>query len=386
VHGKAGSQKVVSLLGLQPQTLLQSVLDNVSVALAVIDPERKFVFTNRAAFNMFGAAENLSVAEWRRHYRVHDSHGREILPGQSPILRAFEGESVEPHEVRVTLPDGHMKWLHVAGHPFSVMGLNGVFLVVTDETEQIELRKALERAEHIEEIGILAGGLAHDLNNIFSLLSDNLALALSEKGGQQDPSIRLEQMATAVRAGAALVGRLMQHSRTQDTQVRSLQINDVVSAAIELARPLFRNRLRVKIDMSESLPPVRADFTRLEHVLVNLLLNAVDAMPEAGELALSTKLVSDDAVPERKNDSEKDFVLISVTDTGIGIPENIRHRIFEPFFTTKPSGKGTGLGLSSARAIVGQCNGHIDVHSTPGMGTTFNIYLPVEESSALAAK
>jgi len=377
---------MVSFLGLQPQTLLQSVLDNVGVALAVIDRERKFVFTNRAALDMFGATENLSVAEWYRNYKFHDSQGRELSPGQSPITRAFSGQGVDPHEVRVTLPDGQVKWFHVGGHPFSVMGLTGVFLVVTDETEQIELRKAIERAGLIEEIGILAGGLAHDLNNIFSVLSDSLALALSAKGVQEDPSIHLEQMVRAVKAGAAMVTRLMQHSRTQDTQIRPVQINDVVRGALELASPLFRNRLGVKIEMSESLPAVRADFTRLEHVLVNLVLNAVDAMPEGGDLAVSTKLVSADAVPRQKNEGDKDFVLISVADTGTGIPENTLHRIFEPFFTTKAKGKGTGLGLSSVRAIVGQCNGYIDVQSTPGMGTTFSIYLPIDESSATSSE
>jgi two-component system, cell cycle sensor histidine kinase and response regulator CckA len=370
-----------SFLGLQPQTLLQSVLDNVGVALAVIDHERRFVFTNQAAFDIFGAAENLSLAEWGRDYKFHDSLGREIPGDQSPVLRAFFGEEVEPHDVRVTLPDGRVKWVHVAAHAFSILGLTGVFVIVADETEQIELRRALERAQRIEEFGVLAGGLAHDFNNILSLLSGNVALALSDK----DPEtihLRLQEMAVALKTGGALVSRLKGYSPTEDIQIRSVQVNEVVNAALELAHPLLKSRVRVKTEMSDSLPAMEADFSRLEQVLVNLILNAVDAMPEGGELTLGTKLVSSAALHGRKNEGKQQFVLITVADTGIGISEKLRPSIFDPFFTTKPGGKGAGLGLSSARAIVHQHNGHIEVQSTPGSGTKFSIYLPVAEGSA----
>jgi signal transduction histidine kinase len=371
-----------SFLGLQPQTLLQSVLDNVGVAVAVIDRERKFVFTNRAALDLFGAAENLSVADWRRHYKFHDIQGREIPAGQAPIVRAFAGEQVEPHDVGMTLPDGRIKWLHVAGLPFSVLGLNGVLLIVTDETEQIELRRAMERAQRLEAIGVLAGGLAHDFNNILSVLSGNIALALDDKGVQEITRVRLQEMAVALKTGAALIARLLGYSRTQDTQIRPVQMNEVVNAALELARPLFKGQVRVKTEMSDRLPAVQADFSRLEQVLVNLILNALDAMPEGGELALRTELVSRDAVNGRKEEGKDQFVLITVADTGIGIPEKLRQSVFDPFFTTKPGGQGAGLGLSSAQAIVRQHNGHIQVQSTLGAGTKFSIYLPVAEKSA----
>jgi PAS domain S-box-containing protein len=372
---------MTSFLGLQPQSLLQSVLDHVGVALAVIDRERRFVFTNQAAFDMFGAAENLPITEWRRNYKFHDSQGREIPEGQAPIMRAFAGEEVEPHEVRMTHPDGRFKWLHVAGHSFSVLGLTGVFLIVADETEQIELRRAMERAQGIEEFGVLAGGLAHDFNNILSVLSGNVALALSDDS-VPEIRLRLQEMQAALKTGTALVARLMQYSPTQDTQIRSVQINEVVNAALMLARPLLKGRVRVKTEMSDCLLPVRADFSRLEQVLLNLILNALDAMPEGGELSLCTELVSSDAVHGRKNEGKGQFVLTTVTDNGIGIPEKLLLSIFHPFFTTKPNGKGAGLGLSSAQAIVRQHNGHIEVQSTPGAGTKFSIYLPVAEGSA----
>lgn len=366
-----------SSLALQPQEVFKSVLDNVGVALAVIDHEHRFVYTNQAALDMFGATENLPFAKWRRDYKIQDSQGREIPAGQAPILRALAGEEVEPHDVRVTLPDGRVKWLHGAGHRFSVLGLTGVLVIVTDETEQVELRKALEQAQQIETFGALAGGLVHDFNNILSILSGNIALALSDEGVQEITRARLQEMTVALENGAALVVRLMQYGRKQDTQTRPVQINEVVNAALELARPLIKS-VRVKTELSHRLPAVQADSSKLERVLLNLILNALDAMPDGGELAVRTELVSGDAVAGAKNAEEKPFVLITVADTGIGIPENLLLSIFDPFFTTKPVGEGAGLGLSSAQWIVRQHNGHIKVQSAPGVGTKFSVYLPVQ--------
>jgi len=138
---------MMSLLGLHPPELLKSVLDNVGVALAVIDQRGRFVYTNQAAFKMFGATENLPFADWRRDYKFQDSQGQEICAEHAPLLRALAGEEVEPQDVRVTLPDGRVKWLHVAANRFAVLGLTGAFVVVTDDTEEVELRKALEKAE-----------------------------------------------------------------------------------------------------------------------------------------------------------------------------------------------------------------------------------------------
>jgi signal transduction histidine kinase len=161
--------------------------------------------------------------------------------------------------------------------------------------------------------------------------------------------------------------------------MRPVQINEVVSSALELVHPLIGGRVRVKTEVSPHLPEVAADSSRLEQVLVNLILNALDAMPTGGELTLCTKLVSSDAVPGNKSGMNRQIVLITVTDTGMGMPENIRRSIFDPFFTTKPANEGAGLGLSSAQAIVRQHNGQIEVQSAPGTGTTFRIFLPAAE-------
>jgi signal transduction histidine kinase len=326
---------MLSLLALDPQAVLKSVLDNVGVALAVIDHQGKFVYTNQAACNMLGAATDVPFAEWRRGYKFQDSQGREIPIGHPPLLRALAGEEVKPHYVRMTLPDGRVKWLHGAGHRFAVLGLTGVLVIVTDETEQAELRKALEQSQRIEACGILAGGLAHDLNNLLSILSGNIALALGDEGVHEITRARLQEMRMALGKGTALVSRLMRYSRKQDTQIRPIQINEVVNAALELVRPLLKSEVEVRTQLSDRLPNVEVDFSQLEQVFVNLILNALDAMPDGGELSFCTELVSGDAIPGGSDGKKKQFVLVTVADTGIGIPESLLPNIFEPFFYDK---------------------------------------------------
>ena len=373
------TSKMSSLLTLDPQEVLKSVLDNVGVAVAVIDHQGRIVYTNQAVCKMFGAAAtaDLPFGEWRRDYKFQDSQGREIPTEQAPLARALAGEEVKPHYVRVTLPDGRVKWLHGASHRFTVLGLTGVLVVATDETEQAELRLALEQAQRVEAVGILAGGLAHDLNNLLSILSGNIALALGDEGVREITRGRLQQMQTALAKSSALVSRLMKYSRKQDTQIRPIQINEVVKAALELVRPLLKSEVAVRTQLSDRLPDVQADSSQLEQVFVNLILNALEAMPDGGKLSFCTELVSGDAVPGGDDDQKKQFVLVTVADTGIGISKNLLPNIFEPFSTTKPIGEGTGLGLSSAQLIVHQHNGHINVQSVSGAGTKFSIYLPV---------
>ena len=354
--------------------------------MAVIDGQRRFVFTNQAALNLLGMDKNISLAElMSRNYKLRDSQGREIPPGEGPLMHAFEGEEIKPRDVNVTFPDGRSKWLHIAAHSFSIMGLSGVFVVVADETEEVELRKALERAQRMGEIGTLAGGLAHDFNNVLSALTENVILALGDEEVPEITRSRLLEMQAALSKGGVLTQRLMGYSRAQDVQMSPVQINDVVSAALDLTRPLLKSRVRVKAEMSDDLPAIKGDFSRLEQVMVNLIMNAVDAMPEGGELAIQTGLVPRNAVPRggdnaslaSKSKAEEKVVVVSVADTGIGIPAELQAQVFEPFFSTKPTGKGTGLGLSIVQTIVRQHKGDIKLQSKQGSGATFSVYLPV---------
>jgi two-component system cell cycle sensor histidine kinase/response regulator CckA len=364
-----------SLLGLQ----LQTILDSVGVALAVVDNQGRFVFWNQAALDMLGEHGDLSgvsLQEWRRSYKFQDSEGRDIPAEEAPILRALKGEQVEPQDIRITLPDGRHKWFHGASHPFSVLGLAGVFVVITDETKEVELRRNAEQFHRIEAIGVLAGKLAHDLNNMLSVVSENLALALSDPGVPDCTRTRLQQMVLALQKGAALSRRLLQCSRAQKLQTQLVRINEVVDTALDLARPLLGSGIHLQTELRSGLPNVEADPSEIEQVIINLIMNARDAMPQGGELIIRTDVADGDAIPSDKGERARQYVLITVADTGTGIPEDLQTRVFDPFFTTKP-GKGAGLGLSSAYGIVRQHKGLITVQSAPGAGTKFNIYLPV---------
>ena len=165
----------------------------------------------------------------------------------------------------------------------------------------------------------------------------------------------------------------MQFGRTQDMHYRPVQVNDIVLEALQLTQPLCRDRVKVKTNLGKLLPAIIADPSQLEQVLVNLIVNALDAMPAGGELTITTTMTPN---AQPKGSLPNSSVSITVSDTGMGIPKEIQSAIFDPFFTTKPSGKGTGLGLSSVYGIVKQHSGTITVESAPGAGASFVISLP----------
>jgi two-component system cell cycle sensor histidine kinase/response regulator CckA len=368
-----------SLTETDPGTLLLTVLDNVGLAVGVVNEQGKFVFANKKALTMWGehsVVPGRSFVQWRSSYRVQDRHGQDIPPEKAPILRVLAGENVEPQDLRVIFPDGSVKWMHMISERFSVFGITGFLIVMADETEQELSRRSLQQFEQIESLGQLTRGMIHDLNNMFSVVSENLHLARLDEDVPQFTRERLEQIDVALKKGVGLVKKIGQFSRAQELSSQPIVINEAVNTALELAQPLFRGRLRVKLALDPDLPMVEGDSGEIEQALVNLILNAVDAMPNGGELSLSTERVLREA-SGKSGEKPASFVLITVADTGVGIPENIQPRIFEPFFTTKTEKRGTGLGLPSVYGIVQHHNGEIQVHSVPGQGTRFTIYLPL---------
>lgn len=374
-----------SLLGTRPPGLIEAVLDQVGVALAIIDKQGHVVLANHAAHRILDEAMPLDgkhFAEVRRKYRFQDSEGHDIPFESCMMSRLLAGEAVEPQDVRVIFPDGRTKWLHGAGHQFSVLGLTGVLVVITDETEQVELRRAAEQFHRLEAAAVLTGGLAHDFNNMLTIVNEHLALALTDPGVPEETLQRLQQMSRALGKGRDLVGRLVQFSHTQDFERRVVDMNQVVETTLELMRPMLENKVRLRVELRSGLPSIEVAPAGIEQVLVNLILNALDAMPKGGELVVETGLAGPDAVSHYEGERPETFISISVADNGIGIPESMQPMIFEPFFTTKPPGKGAGLGLASAYGIIRRHRGSIKVKSQPGNGTQFTIYLPVEKTSA----
>lgn len=363
-----------------PGTLLLAILEDVGFAVVVIDELGKIALANKRALTMWGEhspVQGASLLEWRSLFRIQDKHGRDVPAEDAFIWRAWNKETVSSEDFRTTLPDGSVRWLHVIRQKFSVLGITGILVIADDETEQVLLRRAMERLQQIESLGHLTRGLIHDLNNMFSAISENLDLALADDQLSQPTSDRLRHIALALEKGTGLMKKLAQFSRAHDLQTQAFPINGAINTALELTRSRLGNKIRVNLVLDPTSPIVEGDLSAIEQALVNLILNAAEAMPDGGEIKLSTELVKRGA-PGKIPGS---FVVITVVDTGVGIPEEIQPRIFEPFFTTKAEKGGTGLGLSSVYGIVQQHQGEITVYSVPGQGTRFTIYLPVREPS-----
>jgi PAS domain S-box-containing protein len=245
-----------------------------------------------------------------------------------------------------------------------------------DVTAEVKLEASLRQAQKMEAIGQLAGGVAHDINNMLQVIGGYLEVIGLQGGGRPLP--HLEEIRRATDRAARLTQQLLAFSRRQDLQLRPLDLNDLVSNAMEMIRRLVGEHVRLVFRPGSGLSAVNADAGQLEQVLMNLCLNARDAMPSGGDLLIVTEEVRlDDAFASLHPGSFRgQAALLSVSDTGVGVDEETRGRLFDPFFTTKEEGRGTGLGLSVVYGIVKQHGGYIDVESAQGRGTTFRVYLP----------
>jgi len=372
------------IFGLQPAGLLQTIFEDIGIAVAIIDKDDRLVFANRTALELFGAPDDGGTGtfqDWRKNFRFENADGQEIPIEDSAVRRAMRGEHLQSEEVRVKLPNGNFKWALTWAYQFCSMGMRGVIAVIVDQTGEMELRKTAARLQRMESLGILAAGLTHDFNNMLNTISTNVALVSDAEQMPERTRLRLEEISEAVERAAGLVRRLMQFSRSHKLQKQQLQVNDTIRGVVRLVTPLLRTNISLKLDLGGDLTPIDADPPQLEQVLVNLIVNALDAMPHGGELRISTKKVVQQ-LDRGIGPDGPEFVSITVADSGVGIPEELQYAIFEPFFTTKPEGKGTGLGLSSAYGIVRQHNGSIQVESKPGQGSTFTLFFPAEPVGA----
>jgi signal transduction histidine kinase/ActR/RegA family two-component response regulator len=241
-----------------------------------------------------------------------------------------------------------------------------------------ESEEQLRQSQKLEALGTLAGGVAHDFNNLLSVIMGFAQISARSAGG--DPTLQedLGQINEAANRAAALVKQLLAFSRKQVLQPQIVDLNHIVSGVEKMLNRLIGEDVALKTQLEPRLARIKADPGQLEQVIMNLVVNARDAMPDGGTVLIQTRNVRLDARYERRPDAiaAGPAVMLAVTDTGIGMDETTRRRIFEPFFTTKPQGKGTGLGLSTVYGIVHQSGGSITVYSRPGEGCTFRCYFP----------
>jgi PAS domain S-box-containing protein len=294
-------------------------------------------------------------------------------------------------EYRILAKDGRILWLRYYSRPVwdAAQGrVVRVYGAVQDITRLKQLEQQLGQAQKMEAVGQLAGGVAHDINNILTIILSNCDLILDELSLAHQLRDDIGQIQSAATRAAELTQQLLAFSRQQVLQPRILNLNDVVATMEKLLRPLIGEHIQLLTRLQPDLGLVYADPGRIEQVVMNLAINARDAMPDGGTLIVETANVAldQDYAREHVDVRAGPYVMLAISDTGSGMDAATHARIFEPFFTTKAQGKGTGLGLATVHGIVNQSGGHIWVYSEPGHGSTFKVYLPQAAETAEAAR
>ena len=251
------------------------------------------------------------------------------------------------------------------------------------EEERLRLEQQFRQAQKLESIGRLAGGVAHDFNNLLTVINGYSQLVLGKLNAGDPLRESIEEIHKAGERAAELTHQLLAFSRKQVLKPRVLDLNRVVSETQAMLARLVGEDVELRLELHAEAPAICADRHQLEQVVMNLAVNSRDAMPRGGKLSIETAIVEwgESQVRSHPGTRAGCYVMLAVSDTGVGMNEETRRQIFEPFFTTKEVGKGTGLGLAMVQGIVAQSGGHIEVHSEPGHGTTFRIYLPKVENT-----
>ncbi len=356
----------------------RGIFENAVEGIYQTTLDGKYIAANPALARMLGFDSPEELVNARSDVRNQEYVNPEL---RSEFVRSIEQHDVVHNfEYQVYRKDGKIIWVSESAH--AVRNVVGDIVhfegTVQDITEHRELEQQLRQLQKIEAIGRLAGGVAHDFNNILMAVSGYSEL-LARKLPKEDPSQRYaEEILRATNRGSSLTQGLLAFSRKQVVSPKIVDLNALISQQIEMLKRLIPEDIELKFVPSGALGHVKIDVSQMEQVVMNLTINARDAMPNGGEIIIETSNADlDQSGRESQKASEPGrFVMLAVSDNGCGMDAETKAHIFEPFFTTKEQGKGTGLGLATVFGIVDQNSGHIFVHSEPGHGTTFKVYLP----------
>jgi PAS domain S-box-containing protein len=360
--------------------ILHSIVTACPHAIIAVDAERKVRIWNPAAERMFGWTESEVVGG--RVPFVTDASRRD---SDEFNKRALMGESFTNFEVQRTRRDGSAVDLLVSAAPTydEKNKIDGFLTVATDVTEQKSLEKQLLRTQRLESVGTLVSGIAHDLNNVLAPI--RMALDLFRER-MPDPATQrtLDALDGCVGRGADLIRHVLTFAKGVQGERAPVQLRHLIRETEEVVSQTMPKTVVTQAQVPRDLWSVEADATQLHQVLMNLCVNARDAMPDGGTLRITARnvMVDSTGIPQNPEAAPGPYVLIDVADTGSGIPPEIQRKVFEPFFTTKEVGKGTGLGLSTVAGIVRSHEGFINLYSEVGRGTSFKVYLPAIEDPA----
>lgn len=355
-----------------------ALLDKASDAIIVIDLQHRIQFWNGSAEKLFGwsAEEALNSDVRQRFYRSVPLHLYELSMDVAKTRGEWSGE-IELRSKNGEVISIFSRWTLVrddAGNAKSIL------IVDSDITENKRLEAQFLRAQRMEILGVLAGGIAHDLNNILNPIVVSIE-GLRKKVVDESSRRIVSTIESSARRGVTIVRQMLAFARGTGGKRDFLKPSYLIREMFSIASESFPRSIRTELNFAPDLWPVFGDATQLHQVLLNLCINARDSMPEGGKLQISAEnltLARDQRSGDQKPELGR-YVVLRVKDTGTGIASDQLDRIFEPFYTTKEMGKGTGLGLSTAAGIVKNHNGHIEVTSELGKGSTFSVFLPAVE-------
>ena len=352
----------------QTSAQLHTLIDTAPVAVIAADTQARITMWNKTAEQMYGYTAEEVIG---KHTPLRAGESADEVMGDFR-----EGRRLSREVVRRRKDGTELHVMAVAAPVNNEDGeLQGVFTIHVDLSERNELEEKLRHAQKLEAVGQLAGGVAHDFNNLLTAISGYAELAYMQAQGNPELQSEIEQIARAGDRAAALTRQLLAFSRKQVLTPKVVNLNALVMDVSTMLSRVIGSHITLTTDLHDGACLILADASQVEQVLINLAVNARDAMPGGGALVITTAIRNSDGV---------DQVLLTVTDSGTGMDEQTQSRIFEPFFTTKDVGKGTGLGLATVYGIVNQTNGTIAVKSELGVGTTFEIAFPSAGDEAIA--
>lgn len=358
------------------------ISENVADMIAVLDPEGKRIYNSPSYKPILGDPESL---------RGTDSF-QEIHPEDRERIRQTFRETVKTGtgwraDYRFILRDGSIRFIESQGSAVrdDQGNVSQVIVVSRDITEKKKLEQQYLRAQRMESIGTLAGGIAHDLNNVLAPILLSLGVIRSKVADEQSQKM-LQMLESTAKRGADLIKQVLSFARGVEGERTIVQIRHLIDEIGKIIQETFPKSISLRTNLPKNLPTISGDATQLHQVLMNLCVNARDAMPNGGTIEIKAESIMLDEQYARMHVEAKlgAHVVITVTDQGMGIPPAIMEKIFEPFFTTKEIGKGTGLGLSTVLTIIKSHDGFVNVYSEIGKGTTFKIYLPAQQGAQAA--
>lgn len=371
--------------------VIQNTFNSVAEGVLVLDAKGRVLFSNAAARKLLGHKDGVSVRDIQKLSVGYHADGVTRLTGREmPSAQVLRGEPFDEQEIVLRPADGSpARHLVVSGRPLrdTAGAISGAALVYHDVTAWRETERKLQQSQKLDAIGKLTGGVAHDFNNMLTVITGTTETLVA--GLSDHPTLKktAELIDVAAERCSELIQHLLAFARRQPLHPRNVDINGTVLDIAKLLRPTLGEQIEIDSILEQEVAAAHIDASQLANSLLNMAINARDAMPDGGKLLLETRnVVLDDAYALANPDVlPGPYVMLAVSDTGTGMSKEVRDKVFEPFFTTKEVSKGSGLGMSMVYGFVKQSGGHIRIYSEEGHGTTIKLYLPPARGQAATA-